>query len=69
MAIPTRPVRWGIAPETPNFGGAPGNFGPVMTNGQEVAGPFFQPVEVVLEDDVPLKDIAEYFGRKCGNIQ
>jgi len=62
MAVPTRPVPRGVAPETPNFGGAQGNFEPVMANEQEVAQSFFQLAKVVLEGDVPLEDIAEYFG-------
>ena len=40
-----------------------------MANGQEVARPFFQHVEVVLEGDIPSEDIAEYFGWELGNVQ
>ena len=68
MGMPTRPILRGVAPETPNFGGAQGDFTPVTANEQEVPRSFFQVVQVVLEDDVPSEDIAEYFGWELGNV-
>jgi len=60
--MPACPVRWGAAPETPNFGSAQSDLEPVMRNEQEVARSFPQLLEVILEGDVPPEDIAEYFG-------
>jgi len=68
MAMPTRPIRQGATPETPNFGGAQGDLGPVMANEQEVARSFSQTAEIVLEGDVPSEDITEYFGWEFRNV-
>ena len=41
----------------------------MMANEQGVVGSFLQPVEVALEGDVPLEDVAEYFGWELGYVQ
>ena len=46
-----------------------GDFAPVMANEQEVVRSFFQPVEVVLEGDVRLEDLAKRFGWERGDVQ
>ena len=67
--MPACPIHRGIAPETPNFGGAQGNLEPVMADEQEVARSFLQPVEVVPEGDITPEDIAQHFGWELGNVQ
>ena len=68
MAMPARPARWGITPETPNFGGVQSDLEPVVANEQDVARSLLQPVKDVLEGDVPSEDIAKYFWREFGNV-
>ena len=68
MAMPTCPLHRSVAPETPNFGGVQSDLEPVVANEPEVARSFLQLAEVVLEGDVPLENIAKYFGWKLGNV-
>lgn len=66
---PPRPVLWGVSPETPNLWGRRGDLEPVTTNEEEVVGALLQPAKVIIEGDIPVKDIAEYFGWELGNVQ
>ena len=52
----------GVSPITPNSGTAQGDFEPVVTNEQEVARSFLQPVKVVLEGVIALEDFAKVSG-------
>jgi hypothetical protein len=67
--VHSRPILESTPPETPNFWSARGHLEPVMANEQEVVRSFLQLVEVAREHDIPLKDVAEHFGRELVNVQ
>ena len=46
-----------------------GDLEPVVANEQEIAGSLLQLVEVALEHDIPMENLAKDFGWELGNVQ